>query len=78
VELLRDNAPDLGVELNAGGGSYKSQFKRADKSGAAIALILGEAELESRTLGIKALRSDTEQATVSWDDIVAAVRAHLT
>jgi histidyl-tRNA synthetase len=77
VESLRDNAPDLAIELNAGAGSFKSQFKRADKSGAAIALILGEAELDSKSIGVKALRNTEEQETVSWDGIITAIRARL-
>ena len=63
------------MEVNCGGGSYKSQFKRADKSGAAIALILGEQELESGQVGIKALRTDAEQETISRDDLVARIAA---
>lgn len=77
VEALRDNAPELAIELNAGAGSFKSQFKRADKSGAAVALVLGEEELECGSIGVKALRTNEEQETVSRDDIFAAVDARL-
>ncbi len=77
TEVLRDNAPDLAIELNAGAGSFKSQFKRADKSGAAVALILGEEELESQAIGVKALRTNEEQETISWDEIVTALRTRL-
>jgi histidyl-tRNA synthetase len=77
AEQMRDEAPGLAIEVNSGGGSFKSQFKRADKSGAALALILGADELESKTLGIKSLRSDAEQQSVSWDNAIAAIQAKL-
>jgi histidyl-tRNA synthetase len=75
AERLRTEQAGLAVEVNCGGGSYKSQFKRADKSGARVALILGESEIESRTVGVKPLRTDTEQTTVSWDGAGAAIQA---
>jgi histidyl-tRNA synthetase len=59
--------------VNAGGGSFKSQFKKADRSGALYALILGENELESHTVAIKPLRTDAEQQSVAWD----ALNEHL-
>jgi histidyl-tRNA synthetase len=77
AESIRDAAPDLAIEVNNGGGSFKSQFKRADKSGAAVALILGADELESGTLGVKSLRSDDEQQSVAWGNAVDAIRAKL-
>ena len=52
---------------NAGAGSFKSQFKKADKSGALYALILGEDELQGQTIAIKPLRTDEPQQTVAWD-----------
>jgi histidyl-tRNA synthetase len=57
----------LRIEVNSGGGSFKSQFKRADKSGARVALILGEAELANGVIGIKQLRREAEQQNVPWD-----------
>ncbi|HRE31441.1 MAG TPA: ATP phosphoribosyltransferase regulatory subunit, partial [Candidatus Berkiella sp.] len=56
AEQLRDALPQLSVLMNCGGGSFKSQFKKADKSGASFALILGEEEVKNQTLSIKALR----------------------
>jgi histidyl-tRNA synthetase len=53
-EQLR--AAGLDVLMHAGGGSFKSQFKRADASGAALALIIGEDELARGQLGLKRLR----------------------
>jgi histidyl-tRNA synthetase len=75
AEQLRNEVPGLAVEVNCGGGNYKTQFKRADKSGARVALILGEQEIEARQVGVKALRQDVEQATVAWEQAAAAVAA---
>ena len=69
AERLRDALPTLKVQLNAGGGSFKSQFKRADRSGAAYALVLGEEEVAARQVGIKPLRGQGEQETVGWDEL---------
>ena len=54
---------------NCGEGSLKSQFKKADKSGAEIALILGEDELEKKQLTVKYLREEKPQITVKWNEI---------
>jgi histidyl-tRNA synthetase len=56
VERLRDQLPDLDIVLHAGGGSFKSQMKKADKSGARVALIWGEDEVAAQTVGVKPLR----------------------
>jgi histidyl-tRNA synthetase len=56
VEKLRDQLPDLDIVLHAGGGSFKSQMKKADKSGARVALIWGEDEVAAQTVSVKALR----------------------
>lgn len=67
AERLRDAMPGLRLVVNAGAGSFKSQFKKADKSGARFALILGEDELAARVVGCKPLRDDSEQQTIAWD-----------
>jgi histidyl-tRNA synthetase len=72
-EQLRDALPGLRVLVNAGAGSFKSQFKKADKSGAQFALILGEDELARRVVGCKPLRDDSEQQSIAWD----ALAGHL-
>ncbi len=69
AEELRDALNGASVEVNLGGGSFKSQLKRADKSGAAYALILGDQEIADRTIGIKPLRSGAEQQTVSREEM---------
>jgi histidyl-tRNA synthetase len=56
VERLRDQLPDLDIVRHAGGGSFKSQMKKADKSGARVALIWGEDEVAAQTVGVKPLR----------------------
>lgn len=61
AENLRDELPRLNLIVHAGAGSFKSQMKKADKSGARIALILGESEIESGSIGVKFLREDRPQ-----------------
>jgi histidyl-tRNA synthetase len=75
AETLRDEAPDLNIEVNLGGGSFKSQFKRADKSGAKVALILGDEELASKRVGIKPLRQEADQQTVPWEQAVKTINS---
>jgi histidyl-tRNA synthetase len=67
AEKLRDALPSVKIEMNCGGGSFKSQLKRADKSGAAWAMILGDSEADKRVVGLKSLRVEAEQADVAWD-----------
>ncbi len=66
AEQLRDRLPGLRLQMNAGAGSFKSQFKKADKSGALFALILGEDELAQQVVGLKPLRDNGEQQHISW------------
>ena len=72
-EQLRDRLPNLRLAVNAGGGNFKNQFKKADKSGALFALILGDDELEKQQIGLKPLRGQGEQQNIAWD----ALAAHL-
>lgn len=69
AEYLRDQIPGISIMTNCGGGSYKSQFKRADKSGAKIALILGEDEINKRVVSVKYLRVEKPQVTVPIDQL---------
>ena len=69
AEILRNQLPQLRLMTHCGGGSFKNQFKRADKSGALFGLILGSEEVKSQTVGFKSLRDKSEQETISWDDI---------
>ena len=61
AEALRDALPGRGVLLNLGGGNFKAQFRRADRSGARLALILGDAELERGVVAVKPLRREAGQ-----------------
>jgi histidyl-tRNA synthetase len=57
------------IESHCGGGSFKSQIKKADKSGATLALVLGEDEVGSGTIGIKYLREKHSQQTIAQGDL---------
>jgi histidyl-tRNA synthetase len=61
AERLRDEVPGIRLQTNAGGGSFKAQFKRADRSGARYALVLGEDELARGQISVKDLRGDAQQ-----------------
>jgi histidyl-tRNA synthetase len=61
AEQLRDAWPELALQVNLGGGSFKTQFKRADKSGAEIALVLGDDEAAKGVVAVKALRREVAQ-----------------
>ncbi|HBO4314258.1 TPA: histidine--tRNA ligase [Pseudomonas aeruginosa] len=67
AEQLRSAIPGICLLVNAGAGSFKSQFKKADKSGARFALILGEDEVANRVVGFKPLRDEGEQQSIAWD-----------
>lgn len=67
AERLRNELPALRLQVNAGAGSFKSQFKKADKSGALFALILGDDEMAARQVGVKPLRGQGEQQNIAWD-----------
>jgi histidyl-tRNA synthetase len=71
AETLRDALPGLRVETNCGGGSFKSQLKRADRSGARYAVILGEDEVARRVATLKPLREDAGQSQVPLDELPA-------
>ena len=71
AESLRDALPNLRLQEHRGGGGFKSQFKRADKSGAQVALILGDDEARDQTIGVKHLRTDGEQTTLSQAELVS-------
>lgn len=74
AEQIRESLPVLRLQVNSGGGSFKSQFKRADKSGALFAVILGEQEVESGTLGVKSLRGEGQQETLPVEAAIAYLK----
>ena len=67
AESLRDRLPALRLRINCGGGSFKSQMKKADRSGARLALILGEEEVADGTVSIKFLREDHPQQRLAQE-----------
>ena len=73
AEGLRNAIAGIRVELNLGGGSFKTQLKRADKSNARYALILGEQEIIDRTIGLKPLRTKDDQISVALDELPAVL-----
>lgn len=64
TESLRDNLKNIKIICNCGGGSFKAQMKRADKSNAAYALILADTEVESGQISVKPLQSRDEQQLI--------------
>jgi len=69
AEKWRNEVPDLKLQVNCGGGSMKSQMKKADKSGAKFAFILGDDELEGNVVTLKYLREKKEQQTIELINI---------
>jgi len=70
AETIRDENQNYAVEVNMDGGSFKQQFRRADKSGAELAIIVGEQEIEQGTVSLKPLKSDGEQKTVKQEELI--------
>jgi histidyl-tRNA synthetase len=77
AEQLREDLPKLRLETLCGGGSFKSQLKRADKSGAQWAIILGDSETEKRVVGLKSLRIEAPQVEVAWDALAGVLSTKL-
>jgi len=73
AEKLRNDCPWMKLIVNCGGGSYKSQFKRADKSGAKLAIIIGEEEAVQQQVAVKFLRREKQQVSLSQDDLAAFI-----
>ncbi|MFP3978654.1 histidine--tRNA ligase [Marinobacter sp. KMM 10035] len=73
AETLRNQLEGRVVISHCGGGSFKSQMKKADKSGARYAVILGDNEIENATVGLKPLRSDEEQSSVAQSDLASVL-----
>ncbi len=69
AEQMRSEVPNLKLVMNCNGGSFKSQFKRADKSNAKFAIIIGEDEINNGTVSLKNLREKSEQQTVQQTEL---------
>ena len=77
AEQLREAMPGHGVQMNLGGGNFKAQFRRADRSGACLALILGDAELERGVAALKPLRREAGQSECALAELPGRVRKML-
>ena len=73
AEMIRDQFEDCVLELNQDGGSFKQQFKRADRAESDIALILGDEEIENDTIGIKLMKEGGDQETISQDKLLESI-----
>jgi histidyl-tRNA synthetase len=73
AERLRDDLPHLALQLNLGAGNFKAQFRRADRSGAPLGLILGDAELERGVAALKPLRQDVGQSECALPELATRI-----
>ncbi len=76
AEAIREAMPNWLLLVHTNGGRFKNQFKKADKSGARLALILGEDELRDQTISIKDLRGQSAQQCVPQLDVVQAMKTY--
>jgi histidyl-tRNA synthetase len=77
AEQLRDALPATRVMLHCGGGNFKKQLKRADKVGAAVALLLGDEEQKEQKVTLKPLRGNGEQSTVPATELIEKITNYL-
>ncbi len=78
AERLRNELPHRRFAVNLGGGNFKAQFRRADRSGAALALILGDEELARGVVAVKPLRQDAGQTDCPIPELAGRVERALT
>lgn len=76
AEQLRDAIPELRLLVDCAGGGFKNQFKRADKSGAIFALVLGEDEVKANSVTLKYLREDKPQEMVKIEKLASFLGAY--
>lgn len=77
ANYLRSKVAGLKITLHCGGGSLKNQFKKADKSGALYAIIIGEHERKTRSVSIKSLREDIPQQTLYQDELAEYLKLQI-
>ncbi len=77
AETIRNEIPALKLQLSADGGSFKNQFKKADKTGAEFAIILGDDEVDRGEVGIKYLRNDLAQQTMPQTQAISFLQQQL-
>ena len=73
AEKIRDASEEYAVEINMDGGSFKQQFRKADKSGSELAIVIGEEEIQQGNLGFKPLMIDQEQTTIKEENIMEEI-----
>lgn len=74
VEKIRRELPNCAIQMNCGGGSIKSQMKRADRSGARLALIIGEDEVAKQVITIKSLQDKEPQKELTEKDLLQLLK----
>jgi histidyl-tRNA synthetase len=77
AEALRDSLPNLRLVTHCGGGNFKNQFKRADKSGARFALVLGEDEIAQGQVTLKYLREEQPQMRLTETEMIDYFKSHI-
>ncbi len=76
AEAVREARPELGVQVHCGEGGLKAQMKRADRSGAEVALILGEQEVTEGMVTVRSLRGEATQTMVAQTALLAELQRH--
>jgi histidyl-tRNA synthetase len=77
AERLRDELPRRRIAFGAGGGNFKAQFRRADRSGARLALVIGDSELERGVVAVKNLRGEANQIECPMSEVGTRLEAAL-
>ncbi|HIK76714.1 MAG TPA: histidine--tRNA ligase, partial [Gammaproteobacteria bacterium] len=78
AEKIRDTNEEYAVEINMDGGSFKQQFRKADKSGSELAIVIGEEEIQQGNLGFKPLMIDQEQTTIKEENLMQEINRFFT
>lgn len=76
AEQIRTELPQVRVMTHCSGGKFQKQFKRADKIEAKYALVIGESEVQAKTVIVKDLRNGAEQITLSQVDLIATLKTY--
>ena len=76
AEQIRSELPQVRVMTHCSGGKFQKQFKRADKIEAKYALVIGESEVQAKTVVVKDLRNGAEQITLSQVDLIATLKTY--
>jgi len=76
AEQIRSELPQVRVMTHCSGGKFQKQFKRADKIEAKYALVIGESEVQAKTVVVKDLRNGAEQITLSQADLIATLKTY--